>query len=90
MPVKRVNLDEKPIQQKKVTVRTREDLINAALIILRKTQVDVLSSEDNLKDKLSLLNKEFKQKPAHKLLNIVNMWMKGSPFRDDDEEEVKK
>lgn len=87
MPVRRVNLDEKPLDKKKVTVKTREDLIDAALIILRKTQVDVMHSKDNLKDKLALLNTEFKRKPTHKLLNIVNLWMKGSPFKDQTEDE---
>jgi len=85
MPIRKFNVEEGNIkvQKQKVTVSNKEDLINAALIILRKSQLEAIKGNNSIRDKMIKLNSQFKQKPTFKLLNIVNMWMRGTK-RDND------
>lgn len=89
MAVKRINPDEKPLEPKTVKVNNKEDLVDAALIILRKSQLDTFSQKKTLQEKLDLLNSEFRNKATFKLLNIVNVWMKKKNNDDKREEEGK-
>jgi hypothetical protein len=77
--LKRFNIEEKSleIEKKRVVVKTKEDLINAALIILRKKQLDYFEQNEELRKKKEALNSEFKKRPTFKLLNVVNVWIKG-------------
>ena len=86
MAVKRINVDEKPLVTKSVTVKNKEDLVDAALIILRKSQLDTFKEKKTLQEKLDVLNQEFRNKATFKLLNIVNVWMKGKKGDKKEEE----
>ena len=85
MPIRRFNVEEGNItvHKKKVTVNNKEDLIDAALIILRKSQLEAINGNKGIRDKMIKLNSEFSQKPTFKLLNIVNMWMRGTKHNND-------
>lgn len=85
MAVRRFQVEEGDvtIHKKKVTVSNKEDLINAALIILRRTQLEMMNDNQGMRDKMIKLNSQFKQKPTFKLLNIVNMWMRGTKKNND-------
>jgi hypothetical protein len=87
MAIKRINMDEEPLTSKLVKVKSKEDLVDAALIILRKTQLDTFKEKKTLQEKLDLLNAEFRNKATFKLLNIVNVWMKGKKDPNKSEEE---
>jgi len=91
MAIKKFGVEEgdKHVIKTKVTVNNKEDLINAALILLRKTQLDAIDKNEAIKDKMSKLNAEFRMKPTFKLLNIVNVWIKGKKNLDNSSEDTK-
>ena len=79
MAIKHVPIEERNINIYKnlMSISNKQEMINAALIILRRTQLDLINSNQGMRDKMLKLNAEFKQKSTFKLLNIVNLWMKG-------------
>ncbi len=89
MAIRRINMDEEALVPKSVKVKSKDDLVDAALIILRKTQLDTFKDKKTLQEKLDVLNNEFRNKATFKLLNIVNVWMKKGKNAPEKEEEGK-